>query len=271
MLRWRESSRRQVCTGGGGGLQFPPIYHLHSRLLFRPRYRAPPPQAGDAEQILLQAVFFLILRFHSISFTRALGIPRYSIGLGRGKRWRVEEGLVEVYADGYLLHILPVSVPSETLATRRVVFCVGLLQFGGSERPRRPLSDVGRRRRRHGPRLRRPLRSVGLSERPRRLRPRYAGAPSRVGWSITGHTYVLPRRTVPQTPPVCMWIGEMLVALGGGTGCVSLKRARRLSSVPWRSSRRRCGRSGADRTSNGAPGSGYVPSHFPPREFDRTP
>ena len=36
----------------------------------------------------------LILRSHSISSTRAPGIPKYKIGLGRGKDGRVGEGLI---------------------------------------------------------------------------------------------------------------------------------------------------------------------------------
>ena len=32
-------------------------------------------------------IFFLIHRSHSISFTRAQGIPKYNIGFGRGKGW----------------------------------------------------------------------------------------------------------------------------------------------------------------------------------------
>jgi hypothetical protein len=39
--------------------------------------------------------FFLIHRLHSISFTRAQGIPKYKIGFGRGKDGRVGERLVE--------------------------------------------------------------------------------------------------------------------------------------------------------------------------------
>ena len=35
-------------------------------------------------------VFFLIHRSHSISFTRAQGIPRYKIGFGREKDGRVD-------------------------------------------------------------------------------------------------------------------------------------------------------------------------------------
>jgi hypothetical protein len=38
---------------------------------------------------------FLIRRSHSVSFTRAQGIPKYKIGLGGGKDGRVGEGLVE--------------------------------------------------------------------------------------------------------------------------------------------------------------------------------
>ena len=38
--------------------------------------------------------FFLIHRFHSISFTRAQGIPKYKIGFGREKDGRVGERLV---------------------------------------------------------------------------------------------------------------------------------------------------------------------------------
>ncbi len=39
--------------------------------------------------------FFLIHRFHSISFARAQGIPKYKIGFGREKDGRVGERLVE--------------------------------------------------------------------------------------------------------------------------------------------------------------------------------
>ena len=38
---------------------------------------------------------FLKHRFHSISFTRAQGIPKYKIGFGKEKDGRVGEGLVE--------------------------------------------------------------------------------------------------------------------------------------------------------------------------------
>ena len=40
---------------------------------------------------------FIIHRFHSISFTRAQGIPKYKIGFGREKDGRVGERLVEFY------------------------------------------------------------------------------------------------------------------------------------------------------------------------------
>jgi hypothetical protein len=43
----------------------------------------------------LSFFFFLIHRSHSISFTRAQGIPRYNIGIGREKDGRVGERLVE--------------------------------------------------------------------------------------------------------------------------------------------------------------------------------
>jgi hypothetical protein len=33
-------------------------------------------------------MFFLILRSHSTSFTGAQGVPKYKIGLGRGKGWK---------------------------------------------------------------------------------------------------------------------------------------------------------------------------------------
>jgi hypothetical protein len=39
------------------------------------------------------SIFFLIHRFHSISFTRAQGIPMYKIGFGREKDGRVGERL----------------------------------------------------------------------------------------------------------------------------------------------------------------------------------
>jgi hypothetical protein len=42
----------------------------------------------------MYGVFFLIHRFHSISFTRAQGIPKYKIGFGREKDGRVGERLV---------------------------------------------------------------------------------------------------------------------------------------------------------------------------------
>jgi hypothetical protein len=43
-----------------------------------------------------RCVFFsLIHRSHSISFTRAQGIPKYKIGFGRGKGWESWERLVE--------------------------------------------------------------------------------------------------------------------------------------------------------------------------------
>jgi hypothetical protein len=45
------------------------------------------------------AFFFLIHRSHSISFTRAQGIPKYKVGFGRGERmvelgkdWLIGEG-----------------------------------------------------------------------------------------------------------------------------------------------------------------------------------
>jgi hypothetical protein len=40
-------------------------------------------------------VLFLVHRFHSISFTRAQGIPKHKIGFGREKDGRVGERLVE--------------------------------------------------------------------------------------------------------------------------------------------------------------------------------
>jgi hypothetical protein len=40
------------------------------------------------------AFVFLIHRFHSISFTRAQGIPKYKIGFGKEKDARVGERLV---------------------------------------------------------------------------------------------------------------------------------------------------------------------------------
>jgi hypothetical protein len=44
----------------------------------------------ETELIFLRAViFFLIHRSHSISFTRAQGIPKYKIGFGREKDGRV--------------------------------------------------------------------------------------------------------------------------------------------------------------------------------------
>jgi len=44
---------------------------------------------GDAypARELLVLFVFLIRRSHSISFTRAQGIPKYKIGFGRGKGW----------------------------------------------------------------------------------------------------------------------------------------------------------------------------------------
>jgi hypothetical protein len=41
-------------------------------------------------------MFFLIRRSHSISFTRARGIPKYKIGFGRGKGW--DSGCVPLYS-----------------------------------------------------------------------------------------------------------------------------------------------------------------------------
>jgi hypothetical protein len=40
-----------------------------------------------------------MLRSHSISFTGAQGVPKYKIGLGRGKGGRVGVGLVGVTGD----------------------------------------------------------------------------------------------------------------------------------------------------------------------------
>ncbi len=53
------------------------------------------PEAGICEAP--NHSFFLLLkhRFHSISFTRAQGIPKYKIGFGRDKDGRVGERLVE--------------------------------------------------------------------------------------------------------------------------------------------------------------------------------
>ena len=42
-----------------------------------------------------QCFFFLIHRFHSISFTRAQGIPKYKIAFGWEKDGRVGERWVE--------------------------------------------------------------------------------------------------------------------------------------------------------------------------------
>jgi hypothetical protein len=42
----------------------------------------------------LWGAFFIIRRSHSISFTRAQGIPKYKIGFGREKDGRVGERLV---------------------------------------------------------------------------------------------------------------------------------------------------------------------------------
>ncbi len=61
----------------------------------------PPPQLGVIATYCAHAFFlvtpadgkdhlytvFLIRRSHSISFTRAQGIPKYKIGFGRGKGW----------------------------------------------------------------------------------------------------------------------------------------------------------------------------------------
>ena len=43
----------------------------------------------------LDSIFFLVHRSHSISFTRAQGIPKYKIRFGREKDGRAEERLVE--------------------------------------------------------------------------------------------------------------------------------------------------------------------------------
>ncbi len=44
---------------------------------------------------LLYVRFFLMLRSHSISFTRAQDIPKYKLELGKGEDGRFGEGLVE--------------------------------------------------------------------------------------------------------------------------------------------------------------------------------
>jgi hypothetical protein len=48
--------------------------------------------------ISTQGGFFLIHRSHSISFTRAQGIPKHKIGFARGKGGRVGERLVEGFS-----------------------------------------------------------------------------------------------------------------------------------------------------------------------------
>jgi hypothetical protein len=50
---------------------------------------------GDALHAPQGRLSFLVHRFHSISFTRAQGIPRYKIGFGREKDGKVGERLVE--------------------------------------------------------------------------------------------------------------------------------------------------------------------------------
>jgi hypothetical protein len=42
---------------------------------------------SSAQLCTLPFSFFHIRRSHSISFTRAQGIPKYKIGFGRGKGW----------------------------------------------------------------------------------------------------------------------------------------------------------------------------------------
>ncbi len=44
---------------------------------------------GVVGELHLIHIFFLMHRSHSISFTRAQGIPKYKIGFGRGKDGRV--------------------------------------------------------------------------------------------------------------------------------------------------------------------------------------
>jgi hypothetical protein len=53
------------------------------------------PEPNGALTVVFFFFFFLIHRFHSISFTRAQGIPKYKIGFGREKDVRVWERLGE--------------------------------------------------------------------------------------------------------------------------------------------------------------------------------
>ena len=55
--------------------------------------------AAQCLQVGVYALIPLVVRSHSISFTRAQGIPKFEIGLGKGKDGKVGGGLVEgVYA-----------------------------------------------------------------------------------------------------------------------------------------------------------------------------
>jgi hypothetical protein len=75
----------------------PPQWGLRSpqeyRRVVEGMYDARRPPLSVAAQVLSLAtrvlVFFLRHRSHSISFTRAQGIPRYKIGFGREKDGRV--------------------------------------------------------------------------------------------------------------------------------------------------------------------------------------
>ncbi len=49
----------------------------------------------QGQEVAYPKMFFLMHRFHSISVTRAQGIPKYKIGFGREKDGRVGERLVE--------------------------------------------------------------------------------------------------------------------------------------------------------------------------------
>ncbi len=64
--------------------------------------------------------FFLIHRFHSISFTRAQGIPKYKIGFGREKDGRVGETLVEG-GGGHGALIVDLPSASENMRVKTTV------------------------------------------------------------------------------------------------------------------------------------------------------
>ncbi len=92
-------TRRSASTAGGGASLHPgtpgsrqhpaPWVYGFGSCLRRP---VPTEQSRCAKT---NVFFSLILRPHSISFTKAQGIPKCTIGLGRGKDGRVGQGLVE--------------------------------------------------------------------------------------------------------------------------------------------------------------------------------